>query len=446
MLYRADTTNYFTYSPEPKQNPDTGFVSYQHFRGERLYSDCAVDSKNNMTETENFECYPVPSGVEENGRLQGYFPDTAIAYIRFLWKEFEPCEGRYNYEFVEKIIAKAKSAGQSLVIRMMPHSTCERDDVPAWLKEKIECPKRPRGMRVKDSPTDPLFLKLFAKAIKEIGKRFDNEPTLSGIDICLPGAWGEGHNLHLYSKEAIENLYKTYTDSFKNTRIIGQLMSPRWLIAVSGVSQVGIRADGFGEANHMNNLYPPCIEKVGDIWKKAPVSFESYWWIGEWYRRKWNIDEIIEKSLGWHISSFNAKSIPIPVEWKPKIDYWVRKMGYHFSLVYFRFPNSAKAGGVLELELCIDNVGSAPIYNDAFLYIGLAGDTTYRVKTDIDLKKWLPGKTTEKFNLEIPDNLSPGEYKIIISVFKSDNTPVYLATDAKSDNNMYTLGEINIAW
>ena len=59
-------------------NPYIGFTSFQHFRGEALYSDC-IAGKSVGTETENYECYPVPQGVEEKGREQGYYPDTTVA-------------------------------------------------------------------------------------------------------------------------------------------------------------------------------------------------------------------------------------------------------------------------------------------------------------------------------------------------------------------------------
>ena len=56
----------FKYKREAKQNPYIGFVSFQHFRNDELYSDLIVKPENNMTETEHVECYPVPDYVEEN--------------------------------------------------------------------------------------------------------------------------------------------------------------------------------------------------------------------------------------------------------------------------------------------------------------------------------------------------------------------------------------------
>ena len=110
---------------EVLSNPYIGFTSFQHFRDEKLYSDCVAGRPGIAgTETENYECYPVPDGVDENGREQGYYPDTTVAYIRILWKEFEPKQGQYNYAFVESIIKKARQKEQTLMFRLMPHSTC----------------------------------------------------------------------------------------------------------------------------------------------------------------------------------------------------------------------------------------------------------------------------------------------------------------------------------
>ena len=52
--------NQFTYKREEGQNPNSGFMSFQHFRGEKLYSDCIVRPENNMTETAvQFKCMAV---------------------------------------------------------------------------------------------------------------------------------------------------------------------------------------------------------------------------------------------------------------------------------------------------------------------------------------------------------------------------------------------------
>ncbi len=445
MIQKATETKTFGYKREEGQNPYTGFMSFQHFRGEKLYSDIVVLPENNYCETEAVECYPVPDDVPENGREEGYYPDTSIVYIRILWKEFEPERGVYNYKFIEDILDKARSHNQSLVFRLMAHSTRERDDVPDWLKKMIPCPARPDGMRVKDSPTAPEFLEFFSEAIRKFGERFDDDPVLDMVDISLPGSWGEGHNLHLYSQESLEKLVSTYTDVFKKTQLVGQVSRPDLLHSLNKITTVGWRGDGLGEPRHLQELYPPKIEKVKDLWKIAPVSFEAYWWLGEWQRKGWDIDNIIQKTLDWHISSFNAKSIPVPHDWADKVEYWISKMGYHFAIDSVKYPAAASKGDTAQLEINIDNCGVAPIYKEIPLKVKLKNETgEYVMETDVNIREWFPGKHENKTAVTIPADIAPGTYALEIGICNDLVPMLYFCTDAERDGSFYKVGEIRI--
>lgn len=85
----------------------------------------------------------------------------------------------------------------------------------------------------------------------------------------------------------------------------------------------------------------------------------------------WDIYKIIQLSLGWHVSMFNAKSLPIPPEWKNKIDEWNAKIGYHFSPVSLTFPESIKIGEKMKITLEIENCGVAPCYENLPLILRL---------------------------------------------------------------------------
>lgn len=437
-------TKSFDYNVEAGQNPYCGIMSFQHLRGEKLYSDIVVKPENNMCETELVECYPISEGVEENGQYEGYYPDNTIAYFRVLWKEFEPVQGVYNFEFIENILNKARSKSQTVIFRLLPHSTREEDDVPEWLKELIPCPKRPAGKRVKDSPTDPLFIKLFCKAIEKLGEKFDKDPVFDAIDVSVPGAWGEGYKLDLYSKEDIYSIFDTYVKSFKNTQLMSQFQHTDILNYIREKRSIGWRADGLGSPYHIDELYPPCIEQISDFWETAPVSFESFWWMSEWKRKGWGIDKIIEKTLQWHITSFNPKSFPIPYEWEEKVKYWLSKMGYHYTIKSVSFPNLTKAGEKLQIVLNIENVGVAPSYHKIPLFVKLKGNKDYVFETNVDIRKWMPGIHTENICIDIPLNISRGKYDIEISIYDNTVKNVYFATNAKFANGWYQIADILI--
>ncbi len=427
-------------------NPYIGFTSFNHFRGEKLYSDCITNVTTGLAtcETENYECYPVPAGVEEKGREQGYYPDTTVAYIRILWKEFEPKRGEYNYAIVEDILARAKAKGQTVMFRLMPHSTCARDDVPEWLKEMMPCPERPDGMRVKDSPTDPRYLKLFGQAIEKIGERFDKDKTLDCVDVSLGGAWGEGHQG--FPEEDEKALMDIYVRVFPNTKLLGQCSNTSMLNYLYEKRPIGWRSDGTGNPKHTHIWFPSYYPEVkNEHWKTAPISFESYWWISEWYRQGWDIDEIIEFTLSHHISTFNTKSFPIQFEWKEKIEYWLTKMGYRFVLQELQYPEKVKAGEKVTLTLKVENKGVAPIYNALPLTLRLKGEKkTFELQTDIDIRKWLPGQHVEEINVDVPSNLPSGGYQLQMRIGGGNLPWVQLASDTQMDGEYAVLVDINL--
>ncbi len=437
---------FFSYKKESKQNPYIGFTSFQHFRNDKLYSDLIVRPENNMTETEHVECYPIPDYVEENGRAQGYYPDCSVVYIRILWKEFEPKKGEFNYAFIDDIMRKARENDQTVMFRLLPHSTRESDDVPDWLKEEIECPARPVGARVKDTPTDPKFLDFLGAAIKAFGEKYDDDPTLAFMDVSLPGAWGEGSHVDVFTQEQIKAYVDIYTDTFKNTCLIGQIGSP-WIVNyMNEKALVGWRADCIGHPMLTFERVPLLQAEMADVWKKGHVSLEAYWWLGEWQRQGWDLEKIINKTLEWRVSAFNAKSLPIPKNWKKPVDEWIAKMGYHFVIDEVTLPDSAEVGKPCEITFTVDNVGVAPLYHYLPLVLRVKkGKQTQDFVLDVDMRGWLPGKHTEKVEIVLPQ-FGGGKYAFALGMGgevdgKKYPTAVF-ATNAKQKDGFAVLGKV----
>ena len=434
----------FGYKREKKQNPYIGITSFQHFRRDVMYSDLVVKPENNMTETEHVECYPVPDYVKEDGRNEGYYPDTSVVYIRILWKEFEPFEGEYNYAFIEDILKKARENDQTVMFRIMQHSTRESDDVPDWLKEKIECPKRPEGMRVKECPSDPKFLEYFGRAVRAFGERFDSDPTLAFMDVSLPGSWGEGSHVDLFTDEQLSNFVDIYTDVFKNTMLIGQTCIP-WLVHHSNEkTRMGWRADCIGHPRATYERMPGEVAKMGDIWKHGHVSFESYWWLCEWQRKEWDPDRIFETLLSWHASTFNPKSMPIPYEWQDKVDAFVDRLGYHFTINYVECEEKVKGTENLEVKLGIENVGVAPIYTALPLYVKLKSPSNEKIfDTGIDIRRFIEGKYEESVSISL-DSIPKGKYEIQLGIGGGDKPSAVFASDAKTDGDYSVLTAVEV--
>ena len=224
------------------------------------------------------------------------------------------------------------------------------------------------------------------------------------------------------------------------------LVNPHLINYILRKRDIGWRADGLGNPKHMNEIYPkgfPLIPK--DIWKTSPVSFESYWWISEWYRQGWDIDKIIDLTLKYHLSTFNTKSFPIPIELKGKIDEWIAKMGYHFVINAVETDNCVKRGTTLTVVLSVENVGVAPIYRPLPLYIRFKnGKSEKTFKTDVDIRKWIEGKYDETIRLETPKTMPVGEYSLQIGIGGQGEPSAVFASDAEQDGEYTVLTKVNI--
>ena len=160
MLRRPDRTAHFRPLPRSVHlsNPHIGFQSFQRFRGDRL----------NPEEMEGWkkEYLPDRTDIVRRPGEEYPHPDTNIAYFRVCWKDFEPEEGDYHYEIIERLLSEADVQGQTLLFRLMPHTTRPDQDVPDWLKRRIPTPERPAELRVKDSPYHAEFFACFARAVE----------------------------------------------------------------------------------------------------------------------------------------------------------------------------------------------------------------------------------------------------------------------------------------
>lgn len=422
------------------KNPYIGFTSFQHFRDEELFSDTG------RTEGWKKEHYPVYQDVEQNGRSQGFYPDTEIAYIRLLWKDFEPREGKYDFALTDAIFRQAEEKKQTVMLRLMPHTTRPYEDVPDWLKAEIECPKRPADQRVKDSPKDPLFLKKFARVVRALGARYDGRPSFYAMDISLTGAWGEGHGFDTYPEQELKRLIDAYTESFTRTHLLGQICSPALVHYANRTRPVGFRADGLGNGDHMNIHFPKFIYEMKDIWKRAPISFESFWYLGQWKDEGWDIDEIIDQTLKWHISSLNAKSSSVPFEWRDKIDAWLKKMGYRFSVRLVEYPSVVSPNDTVLFTIWIENSGVAPIYTDVGFTLRLRGEEkTVELESGVDVRGWMPGDTVERIELSLPDGLPEGKYAIEFRIGGGEYPLIQPATDTeRTDDGYYYIADMYV--
>jgi hypothetical protein len=203
----------------------------------------------------------------------------------------------------------------------------------------------------------------------------------------------------------------------------------------------------------MYDFYPREIINcnIQDDWKRSPLSFEICGTLQSWRdEQKYNREQvkyIFDQSLKWHLSSFNAKSSPVPAEWQDLVDEWLKKMGYRFVLRRFTYPEAVSQNERLPFTSWWENKGVAPCYKDFTLAIRLKTNSREFVfVTDANLKEWLPGDVVYDNSFFVPAGFPAGMCDVDVAVV--DNTKhdpqIKLAIEGKLADGWYRLGKINI--
>ena len=198
--------------------------------------------------------------------------------------------------------------GQTLQVRIQPFVG---DTIPEWYwalgATKDEAASKP-GYRVPDH-NDPLYVKHWSSLIRAFGKRFDGHPDLESFDIAYGGACGEmGGNT---TKKNAVKLAQVYMNAFRKTQLITMLETDGGTYAAARDRRIGWRGDCYGDVRthgrnvvpeglnwrHMYDCYPKAVAVCGvsDQWKTAPVTLETCWTVGHWYKEGWDLDWIIEQ-------------------------------------------------------------------------------------------------------------------------------------------------------
>ena len=344
--------------------------------------------------------------------------------------------------------------------------TVYKGSTPKWLLDKGVDSVAVDGDIFPDH-NNPLFLDYHERLIRAFGERYAGKPEIESVDIGSVGCWGEWNTACCTGakKEACKRLFPNqknkrsiidwYFQYFPDTPLVMLVGGPVEYAASKGA---GWRGDCFGDYgtfrpdwNHMDNVYRPAVRKpaVGNAWNKAPVQFEVCEYIQNWYDRGFDIDRILQKGLDWHGSVLNAKSTPVPVTWRSKVDEFLKKLGYRFVLRELTHTAEVRPGGSLLVKSRWENKGVAPIYHPWPLAYRLRSGAkrvfaTWR--SEANLMLWLPGPHEIEDVALIPADVPAGTYNLDVAILNEDGKTAHveLAFAGKLPDKWYPVSNVKI--
>jgi hypothetical protein len=422
-------------------NPGMGIQTFQRYNGDALNA--------GVKWSEEGPTAPLTAPSEKPD-----FPPATVAYDRWFWETLEPVQGKVRWEIIDLALAEAARHGQRLMIRLMPYD--QKHPLPRWYREsgarRANSDSSEDGKIWQPDFSDPLYLKDWGALVTEAGRRYDGHPDLDSVDISTVGYWGEGWSHYMPEFPVQSKLIDIYLKAFRKTQLVMNFDEPEAL--KYGTSHgAGWRLDCLGDMKTwgaMLDQYPEEIAETGiyDVWRTAPVSLETCWVPEGWFQEGLDVKYILNQALLWHVSTVNVKSTALPKEWKSEFEEFERKMGYRFVLRRAEWQTRVRAGDAIHLNTWWVNEGVAPIYRPFVLAFRLSSpEHSSVIRTDADLRKWLPGDAVFEDPVFVPEDLPAGDYQVSVAILDSVTLEpgIRLGIEGRGEDGWYALGKISVS-
>jgi len=406
--------------------------------------------------------------ADEDPNLAGL--PSGVAYFRFYWREIEPVEGEIYFARFDECLDRARKAGQTFAFRVMCAGTGEDYlEVPYWLKAggcrgfeydyDGDDEGAPGAKHWVPDMTDERFLKAHLRLIRELGKRYDGDPAVDHVDVGTVGLWAEWHmsgtKVAMPPAKVQREIVEAWRKAFPRTPVVAQLGSDVSM-GVAHQLNLGWRADCLGDFggfskdwNHMENAYPQEIagSGAGDLWKTAPVAFETCWDMRKWKESGWDIRRIFDFALEQHASVINNKSAPIPEGTRSEVERVIRKLGYRISLARIKHGEGMIRGRMTTFTTRWVNLGDAPPYRDWYPAVriddGLGHSAVFRGRESV--RAWVPGQYIVGIEAPLSQNLPYGTYTVYAGIIDATTgkPAIRLANKGREPDGWYRVSEIS---
>ena len=352
---------------------------------------------------------------------------ASVGFQYLKWKDFEPVNDVFDFNYLEKVTSRPGTSERHLILRLYCdwYGEDEASDGPDWLysEQGVARLKNANGKYVTDF-NDPNFIKEAIQAIEQLINYYDNDPRIYSLQIGVLGYWGEWHtygygetfNISENSKKQILDTFKSKT---KLTNIMGRYP---WREPLSSSGGIGYHNDYFKPVNHSYEF----DEAINDnkLWLEGPIGGEVPPDIlNTEYEEMYSSPRGLSMIETGHYSTMQARNPPcdkLPAGNNCEgFMLMHRKMGYNYQIEKAIFPDSLSKENKLTIQLEVNNIGVAHIYQDWNIQFAIIDEYNSPIEiyeVEYDLTKALSMKS---FDLKKSiDKIPQGNYKVGIRIIQ----------------------------
>ena len=357
--------------------------------------------------------------------LMGYAPcawnttvsdDVSLLYMDITWAEFEPEEGQYNWESIDKEnqLSRWRKEGKHIVLRFVCDVPGQEKhmDIPEWLYEKIDHEGTwydvEFGKGFAPDYNNEEMIRYHAKAVEALGEHLGKDGLISYIELGSLGHWGEWHvnysaGIQRLPNEAVRKQYVVpWTGAFPDAMLL-----MRRPFSHASEYGMGLYNDMAGHPDE-TEVWLREIENGGDLSqtdeKNALISMHDFWKtapVGGELTSSFSMEDLLETNLDQTAALIRESHTTFLGPHVANNQYLqgyhtvLKNMGYRLRISEAVLSNKLKG---TKLSMTWANDGTAPFYKDWPVWVYVTdenGDTIEKKQVEMKLSSILPGESVK---------------------------------------------------
>jgi len=390
------------------------------------------------------------------------------------WDRLEPEEGRFDWEKLDLALAKIKTAGVSVELRLylMQDDVWKYDGVPSWIYDKYNIPFQIVKEVVFPGRDEPIETKhpvysdqLYQEKMRNFVNAFAAHYKDGDFDMVdmlsysMYGEWDCGWNPYDWKgdrelkSKTLHQLVQIYIDAFKDFSLTKIVMC---ISAVNGGKDkyedykietghdlamaqpnFGIRYCGVGDYDAVG--MPGHL--VDEFFPATPVTAET--WYG-WDPDKYDIDRTLQSFYRYHCNAiafgmYMGNAELVKASYSDMFKSGLKTMGYRLLPQSLQFPTSVKAGESFTMKSLWSNLGVGVCWRKYPLTLSLQnakGEVVWTGTDDnFDQTRWVKNQEyAVDSTFTLPADLAKGDYSLMLSLNSHEGRPAIslpIGSDAK---------------